>query len=248
MDQASFKRMWERMQQDGYFRNHPHYSDHFGTDLSDKDRALDAAIIDLDFDTDDIVMPAPYSEALERAVMRTESIWLPKMFELPAGGTAFDLGCGFGRTVAWLKDRYATVHASDISAEVIDEAKRRIGKAPNVQFHVNEADTLPSDIAPGTVDVAYIFTVFQHIPREYAASLLSQVTELLSDSGVAVFNLISGANENLNDGAVDTEWAIGYSHEQAAALVAQAGLQTRRIVRWSRPETPISWLWVLAGR
>lgn len=243
MDQASFKAMWEQMQDAGYFNQHPHYRDYFGQELTDEDRALDTAILDLDFSRDDIEMPAPYSESLERAVKRTEAEWLYKMFRLPESGTALDLGCGFGRSVAWLCERYDQVIATDISGSVVELARRLI-KADNVDFYVNDADGLPADIHPASVDVAYIFTVFQHIPREFADKLLRQVADKLRPGGIAVFNLISEVNENLNDGVPETEWAIGYSRGQAYDLIADAGLQCERIVRWYRPENDVSWLWV----
>jgi ubiquinone/menaquinone biosynthesis C-methylase UbiE len=247
MEQKEFQNMWQRMQKEGYFSNHPHYTDHFGADLSDDDKQLDAMLLSLDFSGDDIIMPVPYSEALERSVKRTESQWLYRMFKLPLTGTAFDLGCGFGRSVQWLSKRYQHVYASDISAEVIASARQRIA-ADNVSFCVNDADSIPSEIPGHSVDVAYIFTVFQHIPREYSLQLLSQVAGVLNDDGVAVFNLLSNVNLELNHGDIDTEWAIGYSRQQAGELVASAGLKLQRLVRWSRPETEISWLWVQAGK
>lgn len=247
MDQARFKEMWEEMQDAGYFNRHPHYRDYFGLELNNEDRALDAAILELDFSQDAIEMPAPYSETLERAVKRTEAEWLYKMFRLPESGTALDLGCGFGRSVAWLCQRYDRVVATDISSSVIELARRLI-KADNVDFHVNDADQLPADIHSASVDVAYIFTVFQHIPREFAENLLNQVADKLRPGGVAVFNLISEVNESLNDGVPETEWAIGYSREQTKSLVAAASLECERIVRWYRPENEVSWLWVAARK
>jgi SAM-dependent methyltransferase len=256
MKQKEFQDMWQRMQQEGYFRNHPHYTDHFGAGLSEEDRQLDAMLLSLDFSGDDIIMPAPYSEALERSAKRTESQWLYKMFDLPQTGTAFDLGCGFGRSVQWLSQRYQHVFASDISAEVIETARQRVGQRDgeriispdNVSFYVNDADSIPAEIPDHSVDVAYIFTVFQHIPREYTQRLLDQVAGVLKHNGVAVFNLLSNVNLELNDGDSNTEWAIGYSRKQAEELVTKAGLKLRRLARWSRPETEISWLWVLAGK
>lgn len=235
------------MQDDGYFEHHPHYQDFFGLELTESDKALDNSILALNFNDDNIEMPAPYSEALERSVKRTEANWLPRMFALPEQGTALDVGCGFGRSVLWLRDKYERVHATDISSSVIELAEK-LCTADNVTFHVNEADSLPSAIQPRTVDVAYIFTVFQHIPREFACNLLKQTATLLAPGGVAVFNLVSEVNENLNDGALDTEWAIGYTQDQARELVLDSGLELTRIVRWYRPENNVSWLWVAAAK
>lgn len=248
MQKDSFKHMWEVMQQEGYFKTHPHYTDHFGASLSDADKQLDAMLLTLDYTQDAITMPVPYSEALERAVKRTESMWLPTMFKIPGTGTVLDIGCGFGRTVAWLQPQYSQVLATDISAEAIAFARDKFQHAGNVQFFVNEADALPAEIAPGSIDFAYAFTVFQHMPREFALSLLTQTARCLNVGGVVAFNLLSGINEAVDSGDAATEWAIGYSKEQAQHLLESAGLKPQRFVVWSRSETSMTWLWVLAGR
>ena len=107
---------------------------------------------------------------------------------------------------------------------------------------------MPAELTQDSIDFAYAFTVFQHMPREFAASILSQVAGLLNGSGVVVFNLLSGINESEESGVADTEWAIRYNRHQAEQLLASAGLKPRRFVVWSRPETPMTWLWVSASR
>jgi SAM-dependent methyltransferase len=248
MDKKEFKDMWETMQNDGYFTTHPHYEDYFGKELSDEDRALDQIIISLDFSASDIYIPIPYSEALERSAKRTEPTWLPKVFDLPQTGVALDVGCGFGRSVRWLSEQYVQVIGTDISAEVISKAKGLCKDIGNATFYVNEADSLPSEVLPGSIDMAYVFTVFQHIPREYTLGLLQKIQTALSDNGVVVFNLVSNINEDKNDGALDTEWAIGYSEAQTADLLNRAGLQLQKISKWSGPESSASWLWVAASK
>lgn len=248
MQKDTFQQMWEFMQKEGYFKTHPHYTDHFGASLSAADKQLDAMLLSMDFSIDAVTMPEPYSEELERAVKRTESFWLRAMFNPPSTGTALDIGCGFGRTVAWMQESYSAVIGTDISAEAITYARQQFRQSPRVKFYVNEADALPAEIASGSIDFAYAFTVFQHIPRQFSASILTQLAGLLNDSGVVVFNLLSGINETENSGAVDTEWAIGYSKQQATQLLDKAGLKLHRFVVWSRPETAMQWLWVMAGR
>lgn len=248
MQKDTFQKMWESMQKEGYFKTHPHYIDHFGASLSAADKQLDAMLLSLDFSEEEITMPVPYSEELERAVKRTESFWLRAMFNPPANGTALDIGCGFGRTVAWMQQHYAAVIGTDISAEAVAYAQQQFQQSPHVRFYVNEADALPAEIAAGSIDFAYAFTVFQHIPRQFSASILTQLAGLLSDSGVAVFNLLSGINESEDSGVAETEWAIGYSKQQAMQLLDSAGLKLHRFVVWSRPETSMRWLWVMASR
>lgn len=248
MNKSEFKAMWENMQTDGYFSTHPHYEDYFGKEPSAEDRKLDEIIMALDFSKADIHIPVPYSEALERSAKRTEPLWLPQTFDLPQSGTALDVGCGFGRSVRWLSEQYQQVIGTDISAQVISTAREICNDLTNVSFFVNEADSLPPEVTASSIDMAYVFTVFQHIPREYSLGLLQQVKSALNDNGVVVFNLVSMINEEINEGVVETEWAIGYSREQAEALVKQAGLHLHKMVTWSGPESAANWLWIAAGK
>ena len=243
-----FKSMWEKMQKEGYFRNHADYRDHFGQQPSEEERVMDARLLELDFQQDEILMPYGYSQELERSVKRTESKWLYEMFDLPGSGVALDLGCGFGRTTSWMAQQYERVIASDISSVVIEEARKNLQNRKNIEFCVNEADSIPASIAKNSLDLAYIFTVFQHIHREFAAGILTQVTDALKPEGKVVFNLISDINEQVDDGVENTEWIIGYSKQQAIALVEKSGLRVERLVRWYRPENEVSWLWVCATK
>jgi SAM-dependent methyltransferase len=248
MEKSLFSRMWDKMQGDGYFARHPHYQDHFGAELSREDRALDSAVLQLDFSQAHVEMPVPYSDALERSVKRTESQWLGRMFALPQTGTVLDVGCGFGRSLSWFADRYPQVIGTDISATVLDSARERLKERRNVRLLVNESDTLPAEIADGSVALAYVFTVFQHIPREFTANLLRGITRVLADDGVVIFNLLTNVNEAVNTGDSETEWAIGYSPAQAEALLADSGLSAIRMCTWSTPGSDAGWLWVTAGR
>lgn len=243
-----FKSMWEKMQKDGYFRNHADYSDHFGQAPSKDESIMDAKLLELDFQKDEISMPFGYSQELERSVKRTESEWLYEMFDLPTSGVALDLGCGFGRTTSWMAKQYERVIASDISSVVIEEARKNLQNMKNIEFCVNDADSIPASIENGSLDLAYIFTVFQHIHREFAEGILKQMASALKPEGKVVFNLLSDINEQVDDGAENTEWTIGYSREQAIALVEGSGLSVERLVRWYRPENAVSWLWVCARR
>ena len=244
MKSDEFRRMWDEMQRDGYFTNHPHYTDFHGHSPSKEDLELDNAVIALDFETQNVSMPVPYSDTLERSIKRTESLWLYKMFDLPRTGTALDIGCGFGRSVNWMANNYDKVIGTDISEHVIAAAIKNCEHLNNIALYVNGPDSLPADILPASVDVAYIFTVFQHIPREYTQNILRSVERVLKPGGKVVFNLLSNINEELNEGEQHTEWAIGYSDDQARNLLRDSALREERLVHWSRPETAISWLWV----
>lgn len=248
MEKTLFSRMWDKMQSDGYFARHPHYQDHFGAELSREDQELDNAVLTLDFSQAYVEMPVRYSDAVERSVKRTESQWLGRMFTLPESGLVLDVGCGFGRSVAWFCERYPQVIGTDISSTVLAAAKERFKDRNNVRFFVNESDTLPTEIATGSVALAYIFTVFQHIPREFTANLLRDINRVLASDGVVIFNLLTNFNEAVDTGDSETEWAIGYSPAQALELLASSGFVSLKMCTWSAPGSDTGWLWVQAGK
>jgi len=248
MDKNRFQQMWEKMQSDGYFSRHPHYEEHFGIKSSESDRELDRQVLAMDFGTDEVFFPVPYSAALERSVKRTEAFWLPKMFELPTSGNALDVGCGYGRSLAWLAEHYERVVGTDISPSAIVSARKFLAGRSNVELMVNGADSLPDSLANKSFDIVYVFTVFQHIPREFTAGLLRDIHRVLKPGSSVIFNLVSNINEAANEGQLATEWAIGYSLQSVHQLLADCDLQAEKIVRWSGPESEVSWLWVKAAR
>ena len=240
--------MWETMQSAGYFSRHPDYEQHFGVAPDAAEQALDRQLLTLDYSADEFVFPVPYSPALERSVKRTEAFWLPRMFSLPDSGAALDVGCGYGRTVAWLSDCYQQVTGTDISATAIAAAKKFLAQRSNITLLTNEANGLPASLMENSFALVYAFTVFQHIPREFTRGLLKDIQKVLKADGCVIFNLLSGINEDRDDGVAGTEWAIGYSLAQARALLTDCGLVESKIVRWSGPGTDVSWLWVQARK
>ena len=167
---------------------------------------------------------------------------------MQSAGMALDVGCGYGRTVAWLSDCYQQVVGTDISPTAIAAAKKFLAQRSNVSLLTNEANGLPVSLTENAFALVYVFTVFQHIPREFTRGLLKDIQRVLHKNGSVIFNLLSGINEDCDDGAAETEWAIGYSLPQARALLADCGLVEQKIVRWSGPGTELSWLWVQARK
>lgn len=248
MDSNQFKEMWERMQGDGYFANSIQYDDYEDPLRPRQPSDTDLALMQLDYSADHLHFPVPHSRELEASVLHTERHWLPMMFDLPAQGLALDLGCGYGRSVVWLKERFDAVIGLDISQTVLETARRTFANVSNVSFAFAPGEQFPETIGPDSVDFIYAFTVFQHIPREFTANYLRDARRRLREGGLIVFNLISDLNEDVNGGVFGTEWLIGYSDNAARRLVEDAGLRLERIVRWTADGAPGSWLWVGARR
>ncbi len=84
--------------------------------------------------------------------------------ELPFTGdeSMLEIGCGIGRMTAYFAERFAHVHALDVSAEMIRQAKEVI-TAPNVNLYTGNGEDL-SDLGDAAVDLVFSYIVFQHIP------------------------------------------------------------------------------------
>jgi SAM-dependent methyltransferase len=100
-----------------------------------------------------------------------------------------DLGCGVGRLTRVLARRAREVWALDVSAEMLDRARRLNGGLDNVHWIRNDGRTL-APLADGSVDACVSLVVFQHIP-DPAVTLgyVAEMGRVLRPGGWAVFQV-----------------------------------------------------------
>jgi ubiquinone/menaquinone biosynthesis C-methylase UbiE len=73
---------------------------------------------------------------------------------------ALDFGCGVGRLTRALLDYYEEVHGVDVSANMVEKAKKY---TPQCNFHLNESSNL--SLFPDVMfDLVYSNRVLQHLP------------------------------------------------------------------------------------
>lgn len=97
-------------------------------------------------------------------------------------GRAFEVGCGEGRILKRMAPRFKEVHAGDISAEMIEQARREV---PGAAFHVLQGEDLPV----GDLEVVYSYGVFQHVPRAVFRRYIETVHRSLVPGGLFLFHL-----------------------------------------------------------
>lgn len=91
--------------------------------------------------------------------------------------TICDAGCGVGSLSLPLAQRQARVYASDISDQMVAEAKQRqqdlLGSTDNPQFSVSDLESITDQY-----DIVICLDVMIHYPEDDALRMLSHLTEL----------------------------------------------------------------------
>jgi SAM-dependent methyltransferase len=107
--------------------------------------------------------------------------------------TAVDFGCGVGRLTQALADHYEVAFGVDASGEMIHKANALAfeRKADRVIFFHNEKPNLRF-IQSGTADMVYSMITLQHMPNELQKAYVQEFMRIISDDGVAVFEVPEG--------------------------------------------------------
>jgi SAM-dependent methyltransferase len=149
------------------------------------------------------------------------------------GDVVLEVGCGIGRLTRPLAARAGAIEpggagcvlALDVSAEMIDRARRHHSDLERVQWIVGDGRTL-APVPDGSVDAAVSHVVFQHIPDP--AITLGYVTELgrvLRPGGWAAFQVSNNPAIHRRRHGLAERW-------RAARAQLGAGPRGRRDPAW----------------
>ncbi len=100
-----------------------------------------------------------------------------KELGIKSGDSAMlELGCGVGRMTKALARRFRYVHSTDVSPEMVSQARSLCPELDNVIWEVSNGFDLTS-IPDGALDFCFTFLVFQHVPQKEI--ILHNVSEML---------------------------------------------------------------------
>lgn len=98
---------------------------------------------------------------------------------VPAGGIICDLGCGPGHIARYLRDRGAQVRGVDLSAQMIDQARRL---NPDIEFQ--PGNMLALDVADEAwAGIAAFYSII-HVPRAEVVAALIELKRVLQPGGL----------------------------------------------------------------
>jgi SAM-dependent methyltransferase len=103
--------------------------------------------------------------------------------DLGPGQACLDLGCGPGRLLPSLAQRFDRVVGCDVSPEMLRHAREHVGAQPRIELHLTDGRTLA-----GLHDGAFAFVlanaVFIHLDRATVETLLRDAARVLARGGL----------------------------------------------------------------
>jgi ubiquinone/menaquinone biosynthesis C-methylase UbiE len=132
--------------------------------------------ITYDFHTDD-----------EETWSRTGVHWVEKWILQPldsfmhAEWHVLEIGCGPGRVLAPLAERFSHVIGIDFSKDMVEYARQRLQSVPNIRILHNDGRTIP--LPDASVDFIISVIAFQHMDLPTIKSYLQEANRVLRDGG-----------------------------------------------------------------
>lgn len=154
----------------------------------------------------------------------TQHLALARHLRVDAGTSVLDLGCGIGRWSRLLARRGANVTGVDVSASMLEEARKRTAKeglTDRIDYQVGDLSTFNLE---RTFDLVLSVTVVQHILDEDAFALaIRNVARHLAPNGRAVMLEAAPSRPNAT---CDTEVFRARTAAQYLAAFGNAGLRS----------------------
>jgi ubiquinone/menaquinone biosynthesis C-methylase UbiE len=142
-----------------------------------------------------------------------------------------EIGCGIGRMTKHLAGIFGEVHSTDVSGEMIGQARERLGTLLNVHLHETNGVDLAA-LPNNYFDVVFSAYVFQHVPsKEVIASNIREAYRVVKPGGIVRVHTngveaqsYAEAEKNTWAGATFTEGEIRQlARELGAQLISVYG-------------------------
>ena len=112
---------------------------------------------------------------------------------LPGAGRrhALDFGCGVGRISPALASHFDRVTGVDISAAMLDQARRLNRHGDRIDYRHNPVEHL-GQFADGTFDLVFSVITLQHMAPEYSRRYIAEFLRICAPGGAVYFQLTTG--------------------------------------------------------
>jgi SAM-dependent methyltransferase len=135
----------------------------------------------------------------------------------------FEIGCGIGRMTEALAETFGEVCATDISGEMLKQARAHVAKFPHVSlFETNGLDF--ANLPDAHFDIVFSAYVFQHVPDlAVTRALLSEAYRVLKPGGVLKFNVNGIGTLGFEEIAHDTWVGAPFPESELRGWAREAG-------------------------
>jgi SAM-dependent methyltransferase len=108
---------------------------------------------------------------------------------IAAEDDVLEIGCGVGRLTRPIAARASSVHALDVSGEMLERGRRHHPSEDNIRWVLGDGHSL-APIGDGAVDAVISHVVFQHIPDpRVTLGYVAEIGRVLRPGGWAAFQV-----------------------------------------------------------
>jgi ubiquinone/menaquinone biosynthesis C-methylase UbiE len=126
----------------------------------------------------------------------------------PASHSVAELGCGAGRMTRAFAQRFQSVAAVDISAEMQSRAKSYLQSFPNICWVLSDGEVL-SGFENASVDFVFSYLVLQHMPaKEVVFSSIREMMRILRPGGAFLFQFNGSEKPTMNWKGRTISWIL----------------------------------------
>jgi ubiquinone/menaquinone biosynthesis C-methylase UbiE len=141
---------------------------------------------------------ASFFESGEQDYLRLVAPVLRKLLFDPADKSMAELGCGAGRMTRSFAQRFQSVCALDISAEMQSRAQTYLRTFSNIHWVLASGETL-SGVESASVDFVFSYLVLQHMPaKELVFNSIREMMRILRPDGVFLFQFNGSDQPTMN--------------------------------------------------
>jgi SAM-dependent methyltransferase len=141
---------------------------------------------------------ATFFESGEEDYLRLVHPILQKLQLHPARSSMAELGCGAGRMTRSFAQRFQSVAAVDISAEMQSRAKEYLRSFSNIQWVLSNGETL-SCLNSNSSDFVFSYLVLQHMPnKELVYGCIQEMMRILRPGGAFLFQFNGSDQPTMN--------------------------------------------------
>jgi cyclopropane fatty-acyl-phospholipid synthase-like methyltransferase len=139
--------------------------------------------------------------------------------DLGSARRILDFGCGCGRTLRWLVDKYpdSEFHGADVDGDAIHWCERYLDRGRFARIDPEP----PMQYPPGYFDVIYCFSVFTHLNEHMQNLWLLDLKRVLKPGGILLLTVHSErtATNHLKDYEIEELKGSGLIHKTTRKLI-----------------------------